>query len=329
MVAASRGTTALCCFPIRIRFTMRCCARVTRCWLTFTRTRFPTKWALPNRSAIYRKAIEAAQRLPEERFFTDDMPGFVEAARTHGIDAVQFEWLRRFKPNCATRCHADAVTYLVPGAAHRFDPLWRIVHSGGDVGVRSTAVWPAPHSSSRAGTRSAGVRAQAARFSAFWSSCSARRTWRELGFSWRPELQYWRSTTASGRARMAHCRSSPRSGNGCSPSPFVLFALLYLSNSLAPEIEPGWEAYHLGLVYRFFANTVFTGLRRTCTAIFRSAARRILAGQKKLSTILINRSPKNRKLFTGIVLTAKRMVKSSQVGVSTDSRCGKAEDGSG
>jgi len=34
--------------------------------------------------------------------------------------------------------------------------------------------------------------------------------------------------------------------------PFVLFALLYLSNSLAPEISPDGQAYHLGLVYRFF-----------------------------------------------------------------------------
>lgn len=41
--------------------------------------------------AIYQRAIEAAQCLPEECFFTDDMPAFVEAARLQGIDAVQFE----------------------------------------------------------------------------------------------------------------------------------------------------------------------------------------------------------------------------------------------
>jgi len=41
--------------------------------------------------AIYQRAIEAAQCLPEECFFTDDIPAYVEAARTHGIDAVQFE----------------------------------------------------------------------------------------------------------------------------------------------------------------------------------------------------------------------------------------------
>jgi putative hydrolase of the HAD superfamily len=41
-------------------------------------------------SEIYRAAIEAAQCRPEECFFTDDIPEFVQAARDHGIDAVQF-----------------------------------------------------------------------------------------------------------------------------------------------------------------------------------------------------------------------------------------------
>ncbi len=40
---------------------------------------------------IYRRAIEAAGCLPEECFFTDDMPAYVEGARAQGIDAVQFE----------------------------------------------------------------------------------------------------------------------------------------------------------------------------------------------------------------------------------------------
>ncbi len=40
---------------------------------------------------IYRRAVEAAGCLPEECFFTDDIPAYVEAARAHGIDAVQFE----------------------------------------------------------------------------------------------------------------------------------------------------------------------------------------------------------------------------------------------
>jgi FMN phosphatase YigB (HAD superfamily) len=39
---------------------------------------------------IYRKAVELAGCLPEECFFTDDIPEYVEAARNLGIDAVQF-----------------------------------------------------------------------------------------------------------------------------------------------------------------------------------------------------------------------------------------------
>jgi putative hydrolase of the HAD superfamily len=39
---------------------------------------------------IYRRAIEAAGCLPEECFFTDDMPAYVEGARAQGIDAVRF-----------------------------------------------------------------------------------------------------------------------------------------------------------------------------------------------------------------------------------------------
>jgi len=40
---------------------------------------------------IYQKAIEAAHCLPEECFFTDDIPENVAAARAQGIEAVQFE----------------------------------------------------------------------------------------------------------------------------------------------------------------------------------------------------------------------------------------------
>lgn len=40
---------------------------------------------------IYQKAVEAAGCLPEECFFTDDIPEYIEGARTFGIDAVQFE----------------------------------------------------------------------------------------------------------------------------------------------------------------------------------------------------------------------------------------------
>jgi glucose-1-phosphatase len=40
---------------------------------------------------IYRKAVEATGCRPEECFFTDDMPEYVEGAKQMGIDAVQFE----------------------------------------------------------------------------------------------------------------------------------------------------------------------------------------------------------------------------------------------
>jgi glucose-1-phosphatase len=41
--------------------------------------------------AIYEAAIRAAGCQPEECFFTDDVAEFVEGARRHGIDAVQFQ----------------------------------------------------------------------------------------------------------------------------------------------------------------------------------------------------------------------------------------------
>ncbi|HYO82795.1 MAG TPA: HAD family phosphatase [Bryobacteraceae bacterium] len=40
---------------------------------------------------IYAAALNAANCEPSECFFTDDIPAYVEAARTHGIDAVVFE----------------------------------------------------------------------------------------------------------------------------------------------------------------------------------------------------------------------------------------------
>lgn len=39
---------------------------------------------------IYRSVIDAARCEPAECFFTDDIPAYVEGARRHGIDAVQF-----------------------------------------------------------------------------------------------------------------------------------------------------------------------------------------------------------------------------------------------
>ncbi len=40
---------------------------------------------------IYEAALAQADARPEECFFTDDILAYVEAAQTHGIDAVQFE----------------------------------------------------------------------------------------------------------------------------------------------------------------------------------------------------------------------------------------------
>jgi glucose-1-phosphatase len=47
--------------------------------------------ALKPDPAIYRAAIEAAQCEPGECFFTDDIRDYVEGAKKHGIDAVQFQ----------------------------------------------------------------------------------------------------------------------------------------------------------------------------------------------------------------------------------------------
>jgi FMN phosphatase YigB (HAD superfamily) len=41
--------------------------------------------------AIYQAAIARAGCRPSECFYTDDIPAYAEAAREHGIDAVQFE----------------------------------------------------------------------------------------------------------------------------------------------------------------------------------------------------------------------------------------------
>ncbi len=41
--------------------------------------------------SIYQAAIDAANCLPGECFFTDDIPDYVEGARRMGIDAVQFQ----------------------------------------------------------------------------------------------------------------------------------------------------------------------------------------------------------------------------------------------
>jgi putative hydrolase of the HAD superfamily len=53
--------------------------------------------------AIYRAAIARAECRPEECFFTDDIPAYVEGARRAGIDAVQFESCAQLERDLAAR----------------------------------------------------------------------------------------------------------------------------------------------------------------------------------------------------------------------------------
>jgi hypothetical protein len=52
----------------------------------------------------------------------------------------------------------------------------------------------------------------------------------------------------------------PRSWKWLFTVPVVYFAVVYLSNSIAPENSPDGEAYHLGLVYRYFRQHGFERL---------------------------------------------------------------------
>ncbi len=52
---------------------------------------------------IYQKAVELSGFRPDECFFTDDIPEYVEAARALGIDAVQFQSLEQLQQELAGR----------------------------------------------------------------------------------------------------------------------------------------------------------------------------------------------------------------------------------
>jgi glucose-1-phosphatase len=52
---------------------------------------------------IYQAAIERAGCRPEECFFTDDIPAYVDAARAAGIDAEPFAGLEKFKRDLSAR----------------------------------------------------------------------------------------------------------------------------------------------------------------------------------------------------------------------------------
>ncbi len=52
---------------------------------------------------IYRAAVERAGCRPEECFYTDDIPAFVEAARAEGIDAAPFIGLEQLERDLSAR----------------------------------------------------------------------------------------------------------------------------------------------------------------------------------------------------------------------------------
>jgi len=52
---------------------------------------------------IYQAAIEKAECRPEECFFTDDIPAYVEGARREGIDAVQFVTVEQLERDMRAR----------------------------------------------------------------------------------------------------------------------------------------------------------------------------------------------------------------------------------
>jgi putative hydrolase of the HAD superfamily len=52
---------------------------------------------------IYAAAVEAARCAPQECFFTDDIPEYVEGARRAGIDAVVFEGQEALERELAAR----------------------------------------------------------------------------------------------------------------------------------------------------------------------------------------------------------------------------------
>lgn len=59
--------------------------------------------ALKPEPKIYREAIARAGCRPQEIFFADDIPSYVDAARREGIDAVQFESLPRLEEEFRAR----------------------------------------------------------------------------------------------------------------------------------------------------------------------------------------------------------------------------------
>lgn len=59
--------------------------------------------AMKPSARIYEVAVSRAHCRAEECFFTDDIAAYVEAARSHGIDAVQFESLAQIESELRKR----------------------------------------------------------------------------------------------------------------------------------------------------------------------------------------------------------------------------------
>lgn len=53
--------------------------------------------------AIFEAAVRLAGCSPEECFYTDDVPEFVDAARTLGIDSEQFRGVEKLERELASR----------------------------------------------------------------------------------------------------------------------------------------------------------------------------------------------------------------------------------
>lgn len=59
--------------------------------------------AMKPEPAIYEATLRQADAAPGECFFTDDMAPFVEGARRHGIDAVQFQGYEKLRDDLTRR----------------------------------------------------------------------------------------------------------------------------------------------------------------------------------------------------------------------------------
>jgi glucose-1-phosphatase len=59
--------------------------------------------ALKPSARIYQEAIARAYCRPEECFFTDDIAAYTDAARQHGIDALQFQSLAQLESELRKR----------------------------------------------------------------------------------------------------------------------------------------------------------------------------------------------------------------------------------